>query len=121
MTPAEVLGQLRYQEEKHRFDSVSTFGLRITDMARDAANTIDELLTRYSWVPVEERLPVEGIHDWVLVRTDILNGAGVPHVAELRGGNWYCDACEGPMEETLDCKVIAWFDMSLLLIDIWQK
>ena len=40
-----------------------------------------------------------------------MGGSGVPHVAELRNGVWYCDCCDGPMEETLGVKVVAWFDM----------
>ena len=49
--------------------------------------------------------------DWVLVKTDFLDGQAVPYVAELRKGQWFAHHIDGPMEETLNCKVIAWFDM----------
>lgn len=124
MTPIEVVRQLRYQQEKHKDDKVPTFGLCISDMARDAANTIDDLLKRYSWVPANERLPLAPDYDWVLVKTKFNEGGfGVPHVAELRNGVWYCNACEGPMEETLSLKVVEWFDMELLnnYKEMWNK
>ena len=43
-----------------------------------------------------------------------MGGSGVPHVAELINGVWYCDCCDGPMEETLGVKVVAWFDMQTI-------
>ena len=68
------------------------------------------------WVPVTERLPESNKYDWVLVKTQLIPEGyfGSPHVAELRCGVWYCDCCEGPMEETLSLKVVAWFDMELI-------
>ena len=67
----------------------------------------------YFWISVAERLPEKPMYDWVLVKTELIpeGGSGVPHVAELRNGVWYCDCCDGPMEETLGVKVVAWFDM----------
>jgi hypothetical protein len=129
MSPIEVLRQLRYQQEKHKDDKVPTFGICISDMARDAANSIDELLRKYAWVSVTERLPLAPEYDWVLVKTvfdsgDSFKGSfGVPHVAELRNGVWYCDTCDEPMEEWLHIKVVAWFDMQLLnnYEEMWKK
>lgn len=74
------------------------------------------ILTKFSWIPVSEKLPIGPEYDWVLVKTVFVpeGNLGVPHIAELRNGVWYCDCCEGPMEETLSVKVIAWFDMSFL-------
>lgn len=122
MSPNEVLRQLRYQQEKHKNDIVPSFGLRISDMARDAANAIDGLMRRYSWVPVSERLPVkEDGYDWVLVKTRFIYKGnkpdadfGVPHVAELRNGVWYSGPHNAPMEEALGLRVVAWFDIELL-------
>ena len=75
--------------------------------------TANSLLFR--WVPVTERLPQRPNYDWVLVKTQFNEGGyGVPHVAELRDGVWYCAECDGPMESTLAFKVVAWFDMQLI-------
>lgn len=76
----------------------------------------DDTKLSFCWVPVTERLPLKPAYDWVLVKTELLPEGfqGVPHVAELRNGVWYCDCCEGPMEETLALKVVAWFDMELI-------
>lgn len=117
MTPEETVRNLRYTAEKHRNDVVHTFGTRISDMATNTANTIEELLAKLTWVPITERKPERPDYDWVLVKTVFVpeGGEGVPHVAELRNGVWYCDCCEGPMEETLGIKVVAWFDMQLLI------
>jgi len=42
---AELISrQLRGVQEKHKDDKIPTFGLCVSDMARDAADTIDELL-----------------------------------------------------------------------------
>ena len=70
----------------------------------------------YFWISVTERLPEKPPYDWVLVKTEFIpeSGLGVPHVAYLRNGVWYCDCCCGPMEETLGVKVIAWFDMQTI-------
>lgn len=55
-------------------------------------------------------------HDWVLVKTDFLDGEAVPHVAELRQGQWWDrDISDAPLEEVLGVKVIAWFDMQTIL------
>lgn len=67
------------------------------------------------WIPVSEDLPKEPMQDWVLVKIMFEDGSlGVPIVAELRKGVWYCDLCEGPMEQGLNVKVIAWFDMQAI-------
>jgi hypothetical protein len=72
-------------------------------------------MNEYYWVPVTERLPERPDYDWVLVRT-VLNegGQGMPHIAELRCGVWYCTECDGPMEETLSVKVTDWFDIGFI-------
>lgn len=45
MTPTETLAELRRVEEKHKGEFTSTFHINISDMARDAANAIEELLS----------------------------------------------------------------------------
>ena len=79
---------------------------------QDVGNFSDD----YFWISVDERLPEKPPYDWVLVKTEFIpeSGSGVPHVAELRNGVWYCDCCDGPMEETLGVKVVAWFDMQTI-------
>lgn len=80
---------------------------------------------RYPWKPssksicwnsVEAGLPLKPEHDWVLVKTRLIPEGfyGVPHVAELRDGVWYCDCCDGPMEEGLGLKVTHWADMTMI-------
>lgn len=68
------------------------------------------------WIPVEDGLPLKPEHDWVLVKVRLIPEGfyGVPHVAELRDGVWYCDCCDGPMEECLGLKVTHWADMTLI-------
>ena len=75
------------------------------------------------WIPVTERLPEKGKYDWVLVKTKFNpeGFSGVPHVAELRHGDWYCDCCEGPMEAILGLKVVAWFDMEQIKYPKFKK
>lgn len=63
----------------------------------------------------EVGLPPRGFYDWVLVKTDFDGGNSLPHIAELRNGEWWSTDIEyGPLEEVLDCKVIAWADMELI-------
>ena len=70
----------------------------------------------------EVGLPPADKYDWVLVKTDFLHCESVPHVAELRNGKWWArDISEGPMEEVLGDKVIAWFDMQLIYDPSQQK
>jgi len=120
MTPQETSRELRFVQRKHEDDFTPTFSINISDMARDAANAIDELLAQANccfWIPVTERLPSERDYDWVLVRTRTLDnrGYGLPHIAELRKGVWYSQDCDlGPMEEILDIKVTDWFPMELI-------
>lgn len=67
------------------------------------------------WIPVSEDLPKGPMQDWVLVKIMFEDGSlGVPKIAELREGVWYCDLFEGPMEQVLNVKVIAWFDMQAI-------
>ena len=75
------------------------------------------------WIPVTERLPEKGKYDWVLVKTIVYpeGFSSVPHVAELRGGVWYCDCCDGPMEVVLGVKVVAWFDMEQIKYPKFKK
>ena len=102
--------------KKHEKDVVFTGATNIHDMATDCIQTIETLQNQLMWVPVEQCLPTRPDYDWVLVKTQFVpeGGLGVPHVAELRNGVWYCDCCDGPMEEILGIKVIAWFDMQLI-------
>ena len=55
--------------------------------------------------------------DWVLVKTDFLDGEAVPYIAELRNGVWWAHGIsDGPLEEVLGVKVIAWFDMQSIIL-----
>jgi len=124
MTPEELLQNLRYTAEKHKKEGrlVLTGETNVCAMAHDCISTVENLLAKFTWVPVTERLPERPDYDWVLVKTVFIpeGGEGVPHVAELRGGVWYCDSCEGPMEETLSIKVVEWFDMQQLITKPYQ-
>lgn len=63
----------------------------------------------------EVGLPPKGEYDWVLVKTDFDGKGGLPHIAEVRNGKWWSSSIEsGPLEEVLDCRVIAWADMQLI-------
>ena len=63
----------------------------------------------------EVGVPPKGEYDWVLVKTDFDGKGCLPHIAELRDGKWWSTSIEiGPLEEVLDCKVIAWADMQLI-------
>lgn len=65
-------------------------------------------------------LPSKDKYDWVLIKTDYLEGAALPHIAELRDGKWYATDVDrfgvesGDIESILGCKVIAWADMQLI-------
>ena len=43
MNAEETIRELHTVESEHKNDKVLTFGIRIADMARDCANTIEEL------------------------------------------------------------------------------
>ena len=63
----------------------------------------------------EVGLPPKEKYDWVLVKTDFLDEEGLSHIAELRNGEWWAtDVEHGPLEEVLDCKVVAWADIQLI-------
>lgn len=64
----------------------------------------------------ETGLPPKNEYDWVLVKTNFDgNEDSLPHIAELRDGKWWSARIEhGPLEEVLNCKVIAWADMQLI-------
>jgi len=51
MTPIKILTELRKIQEKHKNDVVSTFDIRISDMAKDSADAIDALIVqvKYLW------------------------------------------------------------------------
>lgn len=67
------------------------------------------------WISVNDKLPDPAEFDWVLVQVVILpqNFYGVPHVAELRSGKWYCnESISGrDMEEELKVRVSHWMPM----------
>jgi len=46
MTPSEVCRELRLVQEKYKDKTYDTFDVRISDMAKDAADAIDELLEK---------------------------------------------------------------------------
>jgi len=129
MEPRQTLSELRRVQNKYENVVTPTFQIVISDMARDAANTIEQLLTiidNYGWISVHTRLPKKPKYDWVLVQTKMLPEGtfGMPHIAELRYGVWYSTCCEGPMEETLSVEVDSWFDPELLNEsneNIWTK
>ena len=51
MKPQDVLRELRNVQEKHKNDFVTTFGICVSDMARDSANTIETLVghVKFLW------------------------------------------------------------------------
>lgn len=50
MKPQEVLKELRAVQEKYKNVTTSTFEVRITDMAKDAADTIDLLINQVKFL-----------------------------------------------------------------------
>lgn len=113
MTANEVLIELRSIENKYKDISTNTCEVRISDMAKDSADTIESLLNSQTWIPVTERLPEKPTYDWVLVQVKLIpeDWYGVPHVAELRGRDWYISQLDGPLEETCGVKVTHWMPL----------
>ena len=119
INPGMVRRDLRAVQDKYKDWITLTETVNVHAMARDSADAIEwlqEHLKNFYWVPVSERLPKAPEQDWVLVKTHTVpdGNPGMPHMAELRNGVWYCDCCDGPMEETLAILVDAWFDTELL-------
>lgn len=113
MQPVDVLEKLRLVQKKYKDKPTFTGEVCISDMARDAANAMEELMgITDKWIPVTMMLPNSGIFDWVLVKVLILNDKpfyGVPHIAELRSGKWhFMDYEYGPAEELLGVRVTHW-------------
>ena len=68
-------------------------------------------VTVQKWIPVTERLP-DKQHDWVLA-TGILvpeDFYGVPHIAELRNGEWWDDSGDFPLID-LGVEVTHWMPL----------
>lgn len=66
------------------------------------------------WISVEERLPDPKEYDWVLVNVkDDLDGTFlVPHIAELRNGEWFGLGDFDPMKD-LKCTVTHWMPLPI--------
>lgn len=112
MKPTEVLHELRLVQKKFKDEKPYTFGLRISDMAKDAADALEEVMMMDGeWIPVEMILPPSPEYDWVLVRVKLMPEGyyGVPHVAELRDGVWY-ESC-GELETRCSVKVTHWMPL----------
>lgn len=116
MKPKEVLQELRKVQHKYKTELTPTFRPRISDMAKDSADTIEKLLNDYRWIPVSERLPKPPENDWVLVRVKFISDdtEAVPHIAEYRSDFWYSVSYDTFLEDALLLKVVAWFDPNLL-------
>lgn len=54
MTREELIRNLKYTMEKHKNDTVSTFGTNISVMCKDI---LDYLEQNPKWIPVSDRLP----------------------------------------------------------------
>lgn len=59
-------------------------------------------------------LPPDDEYGWLLVKTNLEKS--LPHIAKLVNGKWWSIniISIGPMEDVLNCKVIAWADMTLI-------
>lgn len=94
-------------------------GMRIIEKVKEKFEFLEEKYKNdvYQWIPVSEKKPNE--YQWVLVKTSFEPDCAIqlPHMAELRKGVWYTDCFDGPLEETLDIKVIAWFEPDLIVDD----
>lgn len=116
MTAIEVLFELRRIEDKYKDVQTPTGGIRISDMAKDSADTIESLLDSQGsqrWIPVTEGLPDNSEYGWVLIQTKLIPGGmyRVPHVAELRDGKWYIGHLDGPLEEICGVEVTHWMPL----------
>lgn len=114
MNPIEVLHELRLVQKKFKDEKPYTFGLRVADMAKDAADALEEvLMMQGEWLPVDTMPPTKPEYDWVLVRCKLMPEEyyGVPHVAELRDGDWYDS--HGNIEELYSVKVTHWMPLPL--------
>jgi hypothetical protein len=58
-------------------------------------------------------MPEKSKYDWVLVQVKLVPEGyyGVPHIAELRGGVWYADCYDSPLETTASVKVTHWMPL----------
>jgi hypothetical protein len=62
------------------------------------------------WVSVKDRLPEKPQYDWVLVRITLNPDGfvGLPHIAELRRGEWFSTEYDLPIEQMLQGTVTHW-------------
>lgn len=116
MDTERMIQELRIEAERHKNDRLFTGQLNISIMCREVANRMEELYNKTKWHPINgpEDLPPKDKYDWVLVRVkmDPEGWYGVPHIAELRNGEWWAMDCEdGPMEEWLHVKVTDWMPL----------
>ena len=72
----------------------------------------DEEQLHQPWISVKDRLP-DNEYDWVLVQCKMNSEGwyGLPHIAELRHGVWYCTEVDNPLEETLSVIVTHWMPL----------
>lgn len=66
MTREELIRNLKYTMEKHKNDTVNTFGTNISVMCKDI---LDYLEQEPKWIPFSERLPEENKQVLIQYRT----------------------------------------------------
>jgi predicted Zn-ribbon and HTH transcriptional regulator len=94
MTPTEVLRNLRAVQEKHKNDRISTFALRISDMAKDAADAIESLRDDYNAeVEKNKRLTAERDAAIEYIPKTCNNCAYVDEFESLPFDLPHCDSC----------------------------
>ena len=96
------------KDSLHLFDTKGNWDTEAQDELLKLAKTGQQM----QWISVNEKLPERPLYDWVLVAIKLVpeNWYGVPRIAELRSGVWYCTECE-PLEETLSVKVTHWMEL----------
>lgn len=100
---ADAIEKLTYARDQDREFDDGTF-VDSLDLA------ITALQAYQPWIPVSERLPGKPEYDWVLVHITLYPDGfvGLPHVAELRRGEWFSTEYDLPIEQILQGTVTHW-------------
>ena len=71
------------------------------------------MINQADWISVNDKLPEAPKYDWVLAQTKLVpeNVYGVPVVAELRNGAWYCRGIDGPLEYEYGVEITHWMPL----------
>jgi hypothetical protein len=94
----------RYLESDGEWTGYNEFS---TSAIRTAITALQEY---QPWVSVKDRLPEKPQYDWVLVRITLNPDGfvGLPHIAELRRGEWFSTEYDLPIEQMLQGTVTHW-------------